>query len=89
MLAPSVSEAGAPEERREASDKQNLGIQDHQAKMFDWLAAAREETDEEPSVLQSWLTDIYIKLVGLKAAITSAIPHAWKWGQGKSSNACR
>jgi len=87
-IAPSVSEAGSPEERREAVSKPDPTIHDHQGTMLRWLTVPSERTNAEPA-FQGWLSDIYIKLVGLKAAITSALPRAWKWGHDKSGGACR
>jgi hypothetical protein len=88
-IAPSVSEAGSLEERREAVGTSGRTDQDHRVTMVHWFAAAEGEANAESSFFQSWLADIYHKLLGLKAAISSALPHAWKWGHGKSDNACR
>lgn len=86
-IAPSVSQAGSPEERREAVGKSSPTDQDHRGTMAHWFAAADGEANAKSSFFQSWLADIYNTLVGLKAAISLALPHAWKWGHGKS-NTC-
>jgi hypothetical protein len=88
-IAPSMSEADALEERREAVGTSGLTDQDHRGTMVHWFAAAEVEVNAEASFFQSWLAHIYDKLLGLKAAISSALPHAWKWGHGKSDNTCR
>jgi hypothetical protein len=88
-IAPSLSEAGSLEERSEAvgtSDRMNEG---HRGTMVRWVVAAEGEVNAETFSFQSWLADIYYKLLGLKAAISSALPHAWKLGDGKSHNSCR
>ena len=88
-ITPSVSEAGSPEERREAVGKPDPTTPDHPAKMLHWFAAASEGTGAGSSAFQSWLADIYTTLLELKAVISSALPHALKWGHGKSGNTCR
>jgi hypothetical protein len=88
-ISPSASEAGSPQERREAVGTPDPTAEGHRGMMAPWFAGAHEEIDAGPSAFQSWLIEIYTKLVGLKAVITSALPHGWKWGSGKSGNACR
>ena len=88
-IAPSVSEAGPPQERKDAVGKPDPTIEEHGGLMVQWFAAANEETDARPSAFQSWLANIYYQLIGLKAAITSALPHEWKWNHDKSGNVCR
>ena len=56
--------------------------------MVGLFVVADGEANAESSFFRSWLADIYNKLLGLKAAISSALPHAWKWGHGKSDNTC-
>jgi len=88
-IAPSVSEARSPEERTEAVGKSDLMNPDYRGTMVHWFAEADGNADGQSSSFQSWLASIYSKLLGLKAAISSAIPHAWKWIHGKSDNTCR
>jgi hypothetical protein len=88
-IAPSVSEARSPEERTEAVGKSGLMNQDYRGTMAHWLAEADGKVDAQSSSFQSWLADLYNELVGLKAAIRSAISHSWKWSHGKSDNTCR
>jgi hypothetical protein len=88
-IAPSLSEAGSLEERREAVETSDRMDEDHRGTMVRWFAAAEGEANAEPSFFQSWLADIYSKLLELKAAISSALPDAWKLGHGKSDNTCR
>jgi hypothetical protein len=88
-IAPSVSEARSPEERTEAEGKSGLMNPDYRGTMVHWFAETDGKADAQSSSFQSWLVGIYNKLLGLKAAISSAISHSWKWGHGKPDNTCR
>lgn len=88
-VAPSLSEAGSLEERKEAVGTSDRTDEDHRGTMIHWVAAAEGEAKAESSSFQSWLADIYYKLLALKAAISAALPDAWKLGDGKSHNTCR
>lgn len=88
-IAPSVSEAGSPQERKEGVGKSDPKTEGHGGLIVHWFAAANEETDAGRSAFQNWLADVYDQLIGLKAAITSALPHEWKWGHDKSGKVCR
>jgi hypothetical protein len=88
ITAPSVSQAGSPEERREAVGKSSPTDLERRGTIGRWVAADRGEANATPSLVQSWLADIYHSLLGLKAAISAALPHSWKWAHSKPDNAC-
>jgi hypothetical protein len=79
-------EAVASEERREAVGKSSAIDLERPAPTSRWVAATGDATSFSS---QSWLAATYQRLLSLRAAISSAFSHAWRWADHKPSNTCR
>lgn len=87
-VAPSVSEARAPEERPKSMGNSAAAALNHPGAIDQWFAIGGDEIEAEPSSIRSWWAPVYERLLGLKAAISLALSHAWKWSHSKPDNTC-
>jgi hypothetical protein len=87
-IVPFASEASSPHERRDVAGMPDAPSEGHRGLMAHWFGVTHEEAGAAPSGIQSWLAGIYLRLIGLKATIISALPHAWKWDHGKPGKSC-
>jgi hypothetical protein len=86
--APSVVEARSPEERPKTAGDSTSANENRREGIGHWLTTVEGKTEAQPSFIRSWLAGVYEKLLGLKAAISLAFAHAWKWSHGKPDNTC-
>ena len=87
-IGSSVAEARAPEDRPKVAANSAPAEQGLQRVISQFNAAIDDRAEAETSLIQSLLAGVYDNLLGLKAAIGSALDHAWKWGHSKSGKTC-
>ena len=80
-------EASPREKHSDATGDSSATMQGHDGPSSTW-SSADHDPDAKPSLFQSWLASIYIKLISLKSEIQLILTHAWKLGHTKPDNTC-
>jgi hypothetical protein len=83
----SAVEASPREKHSDATDDSSATMQGHDRPSSIW-SSAEHDADAKPSLFQSWLASIYIKLISLKSEIQLVLSYAWKLGHTKPDNTC-
>jgi hypothetical protein len=81
-------EASPREKHSDAPDDSSATMQGHDGPSGGIWSSAEHDADAKPSLFQSWLASIYIRLISLKSEIQLILTHAWKLGQTKPDNTC-
>ena len=82
-----VVEASPREKHSDATGDSRATMQGHDGPSSTW-SSADHDPDAKPSLFQSWLASIYIKLISLKSEIELILSYVSKLAHTKPDNTC-